>query len=70
MTIAQDWARERNWNKARIIGAKQTLANMTRQLSILRVEVNELRRAKYALEKILISWDKRNELSKKNYLGA
>jgi len=65
---AQLWARERNWNKARLKGIYGQLVNIRLQNSTIMAEHNELVKAARIVEDILLDWDIRNIHSKEFFL--
>ena len=65
---AQQWARERNWNKARLMSARQTLINMARQNSTTPGEKRDYEFAAKFLSGRLSNWNTANKLSKSQFL--
>ena len=64
-TKAQEWAQQRNWHKARLIGARNLCYNKT----LTKDEVIHLNKIKVLLEAILNQWDSNNTKSKKQFLS-
>lgn len=65
-TKAQRWAQQRNFLKARLLGAKYVLT--PNSSLVTGDEINELLAALDHVESILSHWDERNGLSKEKYL--
>jgi len=65
---AQLWARERNWNKARLIAARQTLINISTQKSTLPSERSDFEFTSKYLTIRIDTWDDLNKESKKKFL--
>ena len=65
---AQLWARERNWNKARLTSVICTLRNMSKQSSTTASEKLEFESSARLLSENLSGWDKSNKVSKFKYL--
>ena len=65
---AQQWARERNWNKARLVAVRQTLINMSRQKSTTPSEKMDYEFTAKFLSGRVSNWDTANKLSKSQFL--
>ena len=65
---AQQWARERNWNKARLVAVRQTLINMSRQKSTLLSEKADFDFVAKYLAIRIDTWDALNKQSKSQFL--
>lgn len=67
-TVAQLWARERNWNKARITGIISTLRSIELSLSATVTEKESFYLTIYYLEPVIQYWEDNNKESKKQFL--
>ena len=66
-SVAQQWARERNWNKLRMCGIRQSLINMSSDHSTPPEEHADIK-AIYANVLLLLEhWKGRNQSSKEFY---
>ena len=65
---AQLWARERNWNKARLTGVLGVLRNMAGQRSTTSGEKMDYEFVGRFLVGRLNNWDEANKISKEQYL--
>ena len=66
-TIAQQWARERNWNKPRMCGIRQSLINMSSDHSTPPEEHADIKAIYANVVLILEHWKGRNQSSKEFY---
>ncbi len=69
-STAQLWARERNWNKARMHGMLGQVKNMQFQASTLISELKELDIVRDALYNILKDWNSNLPDSKFKFIKA
>ena len=65
---AQLWARERNWNKARLTGVLGVLRNMARQNSTTPGERMDYEFVAKFLSGRVSNWNEANKISKEQYL--
>jgi len=65
---AQQWARERNWNKARLTSIVQTLKNMSYQKSTTTGEKLDYEMVVKLLAGRVSHWSTANKLSKSQFL--
>ncbi len=68
-STAQLWARERNWNKARLTSIIQTLLNMSRQDSTVSGEFRDYGIVANLLRGRLDNWNNANKQSKKIFIA-
>ena len=68
MTIAQDWARERNWMKRQLVGMHKQLEVALTEASPTYFERVQLHRLYIELKRILQNWNGANRKSKSGYL--
>jgi hypothetical protein len=68
MTIKQRWARERNWNKARIKGVVCSLRNIASDLSTTHREQGQLHVLADKVEYILDNWKGHEQYSRSYFL--
>ncbi len=67
-TVKQLWARERNWNKRRLLAEAQTLRNIISDASTIPYEKGELQAALEILDKVLVIWKGRESASRSVFL--
>ena len=68
MTIAQDWARERNGLKRSLTGMLTRCRSMSSCISLMGSEKDYIKRIEAHLKIALSDWDNRNKYSKRKYL--
>ena len=68
MTIAQDWARERNGLKRSLMGMLSRCRNISSCISLMGSEKDYIKKVEMHLKAILSDWDNRNKYSKRKYL--
>jgi len=66
-SIAQDWARKRNWAKAQLVGMRSALYSLPTSHLITLSESNEVYNAIAHIEDLIDNWSKNNAISKKTY---
>jgi len=68
MTIAQDWARERNFAKWRLKGLVVSCESLLYTKALLTEEKRKIDDAQTILRFVVSIWDKQNKQSKETYL--
>lgn len=68
-TINQLWARERNFSKFKLTGIKQELRRLQFINSTTLAESIWLEEAEVRIERMLLGWKERNEISKAIYIS-
>lgn len=64
----QQWASERNWNKASLIGVKSQILRVSKSKSTCPLEKDILSYAYIHICEVLDSWDSMKDTSKEYYL--
>ena len=67
-TPAQRWARERNWNKRRLLSVRGTLASIRGDLSTVDSERGHIARMLWRVEQILREHKKNRRSSKSQFI--
>ena len=68
MTIAQDWARQRNFAKKRLRGITASCQGLVYTEALSDIEKEVIRSAQRKLCSVVRAWDGRNKESKEKYL--
>lgn len=66
-SIRQEWARKRNWNKARLAGYLTTLQQLENDKSIVEDERDKLSSMISIVKTVISNYKRNNLLSRNNY---